>query len=112
MNAKFQAVINSIVAELKILGGDAAEFGEAILTFLSITGPSGLALATDAATQVATKTVTPAQAVQDFKDVAAFSAAVNSAVTTIKRSDFGSTFLLNLVGDDVTIDVEAEFDRK
>ena len=35
-----------------------------------------------------------------------------SAVTTIKRSDFGSTFLLNLVGDDVTIDVEAEFDRK
>ncbi len=35
-----------------------------------------------------------------------------SAVTTIKRSDFGSTFLLNLVGDDVTIDIEAEFDRK
>jgi polyisoprenoid-binding protein YceI len=35
-----------------------------------------------------------------------------SAVTTIKRSDFGSTFLLNLVGDETTIDIEAEFDRK
>lgn len=35
-----------------------------------------------------------------------------SAVTTIKRSDFGSTFLLNLVGDDVSIDIEAEFDRR
>jgi polyisoprenoid-binding protein YceI len=35
-----------------------------------------------------------------------------SAVTTIKRSDFGSTFLLNLVGDDTQIDIEAEFDRK
>jgi polyisoprenoid-binding protein YceI len=35
-----------------------------------------------------------------------------SAVTRIKRSDFGSTFLLNLVGDDTEIDVEAEFYRK
>jgi polyisoprenoid-binding protein YceI len=35
-----------------------------------------------------------------------------SAVGAIKRSDFGSTFLLNLVGDEVTIDIEAEFDRK
>ena len=35
-----------------------------------------------------------------------------SAVTHIKRSDFGSTYLNNLVGEDVTIDVEAEFDRR
>jgi len=35
-----------------------------------------------------------------------------SALTTIKRSDFGSNFLQNLVGDDVKIDIEAEFDRK
>jgi polyisoprenoid-binding protein YceI len=35
-----------------------------------------------------------------------------SAVAHIKRSDFGSTYLNNLVGDDVTIDVEGEFDRK
>jgi polyisoprenoid-binding protein YceI len=35
-----------------------------------------------------------------------------SAVTKIKRSDFGSTFLLNLVGDETEIDIEAEFDRK
>ena len=84
MNAKFQAVITAIVADLKAIGGEAAQFGEAILTFLSITGPSGLALATDAATQVATKTVTPAQAVQDFQDMAAFSSAVKSAVTTIQ----------------------------
>lgn len=35
-----------------------------------------------------------------------------SATTTIKRSDFGSTFLLNLVGDETTLDIEAEFDRK
>jgi polyisoprenoid-binding protein YceI len=34
------------------------------------------------------------------------------ATTTIKRSDFGSTFLNNIVGDDVTIQVEAEFDHK
>ena len=35
-----------------------------------------------------------------------------SAVGTIKRSDFGSTFLLNLVGDDTEIIIDAEFDRK
>ena len=35
-----------------------------------------------------------------------------SAVAKIKRSDFGSTFLLNLVGDETEIDIEAEFDRK
>jgi polyisoprenoid-binding protein YceI len=35
-----------------------------------------------------------------------------SAVTTIKRSDFGSTFLQNIVGDDVRIEIEAEFSRK
>lgn len=34
------------------------------------------------------------------------------ATATIKRSDFGSTFLNNLVGDEVTIQVEAEFDRR
>lgn len=34
------------------------------------------------------------------------------ATTTIKRSDFGSTFLSDLVGDEVTIQVEAEFDHK
>ena len=34
------------------------------------------------------------------------------ATTTIKRSDFGSTFLNNLVGDDVTLQIEAEFDHK
>ena len=36
------------------------------------------------------------------------------AVTTIKRSDFGSTMLLNppLVGDDVTLTIEAEFAKK
>ncbi len=34
------------------------------------------------------------------------------ATTTIKRSDFGSTYLNNLVGDDVTLQIEAEFDRK
>jgi len=35
-----------------------------------------------------------------------------SAVGTFKRSDFGSTFLLNLVGDDTEIEIDAEFDRK
>jgi polyisoprenoid-binding protein YceI len=35
-----------------------------------------------------------------------------SAITRIKRSDFGSTYLSNLVGDEVTIDVEGEFDRR
>jgi polyisoprenoid-binding protein YceI len=34
------------------------------------------------------------------------------AATTIKRSDFGSTFLGDLVGDEVTLQIEAEFDRK
>jgi len=34
------------------------------------------------------------------------------ATTTLKRSDFGSTYLNNLVGDDVTLTIEAEFDRK
>jgi polyisoprenoid-binding protein YceI len=34
------------------------------------------------------------------------------ATTTIKRSDFGSTYLNNLVGDDVQITIEAEFDKK
>jgi polyisoprenoid-binding protein YceI len=35
-----------------------------------------------------------------------------SAVARIKRSDFGSTFLLNLVGDETDIDIDAEFYRK
>ncbi len=36
-----------------------------------------------------------------------------TATTTIKRSDFGSDFLNNgIVGDDVSLTIEAEFDRK
>jgi polyisoprenoid-binding protein YceI len=35
-----------------------------------------------------------------------------SATTKIKRSDFGSTFLQNIAGDDVTIQIEASFDKK
>ena len=35
-----------------------------------------------------------------------------SATTTFKRSDFGSTFLQNVVGDEVTVQIEAEFDKK
>jgi polyisoprenoid-binding protein YceI len=36
------------------------------------------------------------------------------ATTTFKRSDFGSNYLLNgdLVGDDVTLQIEAEFEKK
>jgi polyisoprenoid-binding protein YceI len=34
------------------------------------------------------------------------------ATTVIKRSDFGSTYLNNLVGDEVSIQIEAEFDHK
>ena len=34
------------------------------------------------------------------------------ATTTIKRSAFGSTFLSDLVGDDVTLQIEAEFEKK
>jgi len=34
------------------------------------------------------------------------------ATATIKRSDFGSTYLSNLVGDDVTLQIEAEFEKK
>lgn len=35
-----------------------------------------------------------------------------SAIGHIKRSEFGSSFLQNLVGDDVTLIIEAEFDKK
>lgn len=34
------------------------------------------------------------------------------ATTTIKRSDFGSTYLANLIGDEVTLQIEAEFEKK
>jgi polyisoprenoid-binding protein YceI len=34
------------------------------------------------------------------------------ATATIKRSDFGSTFLSNLVGDEVTLQIEAEFAKR
>lgn len=34
------------------------------------------------------------------------------ATATIKRSDFGSTYLSNLVGDEVTLQIEAEFEKK
>jgi polyisoprenoid-binding protein YceI len=40
------------------------------------------------------------------------SAAGFSAVGKIKRSDFGSTYLNNLVGDEVTLEINAEFDKK
>jgi polyisoprenoid-binding protein YceI len=42
-----------------------------------------------------------------FKPTAGF-----SATTTIKRSDFGSTFLSNIAGDDVSISIEGEFDKQ
>jgi polyisoprenoid-binding protein YceI len=35
-----------------------------------------------------------------------------SATTTIRRSDFGSHYVLAFVGDEVSLDIEAEFDRK
>jgi polyisoprenoid-binding protein YceI len=35
-----------------------------------------------------------------------------SATTTIRRSDFGSRYVLAFVGDEVDLDIEAEFDRK
>ena len=35
-----------------------------------------------------------------------------SAKTTIRRSDFGSKYVLAFVGDAVDLDIEAEFDRK
>jgi polyisoprenoid-binding protein YceI len=34
------------------------------------------------------------------------------ATATIKRSDFGSTYLNNLVGDEVVLQIEAEFEKK
>jgi polyisoprenoid-binding protein YceI len=34
------------------------------------------------------------------------------ATATIKRSDFGSTYLNNLVGDEVNLQIEAEFEKK
>jgi len=34
------------------------------------------------------------------------------ATATIKRSDFGSTYLNNLVGDDVQLEITAEFEKK
>jgi polyisoprenoid-binding protein YceI len=34
------------------------------------------------------------------------------ATATIRRSDFGSTYLNNLIGDDVTLQIEAEFEKK
>lgn len=34
------------------------------------------------------------------------------ATATIRRSDYGSTFLNNLVGDEVTLQIEAEFAKK
>jgi polyisoprenoid-binding protein YceI len=34
------------------------------------------------------------------------------ATTTFKRSDFGSNFLTNLVSDEVTVTIEAEFEKK
>ena len=40
------------------------------------------------------------------------SAAGFTAVGKIKRSDFGSTYLNNLIGDEVTLEIDAEFDRK
>ena len=83
---KFQTIINEIVAELTKLGGEAAQLGEAIMTFIGITGPAGFTVATDVLTDVATKAVTPTQAVAQFQDVVALGNAVGAAVTTIKAA--------------------------
>ena len=40
------------------------------------------------------------------------SAAGFTAVAKIRRSDFGSTYLNNLIGDEVTLEINAEFDKK
>jgi polyisoprenoid-binding protein YceI len=42
-----------------------------------------------------------------FGTVAGFSAS-----GTLRRSDFGSRSLLSYVGDDISLEIEAEFDRK
>ncbi len=84
MDARFQIIINNIIFGLKELGGEAAQLGEEILTFLGITGPAGFKVATDVLTDVATKTVTPAQAISQFQDVTALGAAANQAIATIK----------------------------
>jgi polyisoprenoid-binding protein YceI len=34
------------------------------------------------------------------------------ATGTIKRSDFGSSYLLGMIGDEVTLQIEAEFEKK
>ncbi len=34
------------------------------------------------------------------------------ATTTFKRSDFGSSFLQDMVGDDITLQIDAEFDHR
>ena len=84
MNAKVLVVITAILAGLKTLGGDAAELATEALTFIGLVGPAALPVVTDALQAVATKSVTPAQAIQDFRDVAALGAAAQAAVATIQ----------------------------
>jgi hypothetical protein len=81
---KFNAVINIILNELKKLGGDAAELAAAISEFIGTVGPKALPVVTEALQGVANKSVTPAQAIQDFQDVAALGVAATAAIATIK----------------------------
>jgi hypothetical protein len=77
-------IITKIIADFSAINAGAAQVGQAILIFFSTTGPSGLKVATDIMTDIATKTVTPDQAISQLQDISAFSTAVNAAIATIK----------------------------
>ncbi|MFI4935916.1 MAG: YceI family protein [Caulobacterales bacterium] len=68
------------------------------LTFMGVTKP---------VTFDVTFVATGRSLLPPFRQTAGFSATMK-----FKRSDFGSTYLNNVVGDEVTVEVEGEFDRQ
>jgi hypothetical protein len=80
----FTAFAQKLLEGIMSVNEETVKFGAALGTFLEVAGPSGLTVATDILTDVATKSITPSQAITQMGDVAAFTKAAQSAVETIK----------------------------
>jgi hypothetical protein len=86
----FKTIMAGIPALFAKLGTDAINLGNGIITFLETAGPSGLVVVTDVLTDVATKSVTPAQALSQLQDVHAFNTAAAAAIVTIQADNLAA----------------------
>ena len=78
-----QTIVAILLADLTKLGGEAAAFAAAATTFIGAIGPKAIPVITDSLNAISTKTVTPAQAIQDLQDVSELGKAAQAAIPVL-----------------------------